>query len=45
MGSEWEWITEDGRQHLVEIKHYGYTIDLFQSIKVIYIHCCLANEL
>ena len=34
MGSEWEWTTERGNHHLAEIKHYGYIIDILQSIKV-----------
>ena len=36
IGKEWDWINQRGELKLVEVKHYGYTIDLFAGLEVIY---------
>lgn len=33
-GTEWEWINERGQHKLSEVKHYGYTVDLFAGLEV-----------
>lgn len=34
LGTEWEWINERGQHKLSEVKHYGYTVDLFAGLEV-----------
>ncbi len=34
LGSEWDWNVVEGKQKLTEVKHYGYTVDLFGSLGV-----------
>ena len=38
LGKKWEWVVEQGERTLSEVKHYGYTIDLFKGLKV-----CIIN--
>ena len=34
MGQSWEWHTVNDTKKLIPVKHYGATVDLFDSLKV-----------
>ena len=38
MGESWEWRTVNETKRMIQVKHYGSSIDLMKSLKVEAVH-------